>query len=442
MLKKSVLVVDDSLDMLEVLKRSVNHLGLHVYTASNVQDAISVLQTKDVDLLITDLQMPIINGIELIKYSRAELPKVPVLVITGYPSISGAVEVMKAGAIEYLTKPFTTDELEAAVQKTIHLERSIKLGKKDVTWLKKYGLVGSSLEFQKINDVISRIRNHKVTVLIEGESGTGKELIARAIHYSGNYAQAPFVAVNCGAIPEELLESELFGFVKGAFTNAHQSREGFFEAANGGTIFLDEIGNASHKVQTRLLRVLQEKEVVRIGTTKPIKIDLRVIAATNSNLKDLILGKKFREDLYYRLNVISLELPPLRKRKEDIVSLTNHFLEKYSKEYKIYNFRLNSEELERLKSYDWPGNIRELENAVQRIMLMPERFNYFNDYSNTDNAVESLDEELTQLNLKGVEERHITKVLKLVDGNKTRAAQILGIDRKTLREKLKKIGEH
>lgn len=443
MYNESVLIVDDSYDMLEVLQRNLKAMKFHTYQASSVGDAIDILKESKVDLLITDLQMPKVNGMHLINFSSQRYPDIPILVITGYPSVSGAVEAIKAGAIDYLTKPFTTEELNASVMKSLQIrrvntKREVSSTKADVHTVNKFGIIGNSEVIQELSQVIDRIKNNKATVLIQGESGTGKELIARAIHYSGKFSKAPFVPVNCGAIPENLLESELFGFTKGAFTGANETRAGFFQAADGGTIFLDEIGNASASVQSRLLRVLQEKEVTMIGATKPQKIDIRIIAATNSDLQTLVKRGQFREDLYYRLNVISIESPPLRKRKSDIPLLVRYFIRKYVDEFDRENLRISEKALDLLASYDWPGNVRELENVVQRSVILCDgqiEVSQLPDYLKFDSSkMTRMDE--SQLTLKELELKHIKSVLSSVGDNKTKAAEILGIDRKTLRQKL------
>ena len=297
-------------------------------------------------------------------------------------------------------------------------------------------MIGTSEAFQKVTEIIDRVRDNRATVLVRGESGTGKELVARAIHYSGKFARAPFIAVNCGAIPENLLEAELFGYTKGAFTGANENRNGFFQAAHKGTIFLDEIGNASLPVQNRLLRVLQEKEVTKIGSQKPEKLDVRVIAATNSDLNELIQKKTFREDLFYRLSVVTVEVPPLRERTSDITLLVDKFMQKYGIEYKDRFVRITEDALDVLERYSWPGNIRELENGVQRAVIMcdgkitlehlPDELKYKIDFP--DKGFKTLQEK---------EREYIQEVLLSVQGNKTKAAEILGINRKTLREKLK-----
>lgn len=300
--------------------------------------------------------------------------------------------------------------------------------------------IGQSAPVQELIDLIERIKDTRATTLIQGESGTGKELVARAIHYSGPYRQAPLVTVNCGAIPEHLLESELFGFVKGAFTGANETRPGFFHAADGGTIFLDEIGNASAAVQMRLLRVIQEKEVKMVGTNTVQKVDLRVIAATNSDLYALSQQGQFREDLYYRLQVIDLHTPPLRQRKSDLPLLIQHFLDKYAKSYGRPKPGVTPEAMHRLKAHDWPGNIRELENAVQRALILCDGQIEVADlpaYLHAADRTLRTAQPQVLLSLREMEQQHIRRVLDAVDGNKTAAAKILGINQKTLRIKLK-----
>ena len=438
--KENILLVDDDVNILELLQRHLQSLNYHTYKAISVKEAIEILKGKSIDLLITDLKMPGVDGLELVKYVSEHYPDIPKLVVTGYPSIDGALEAMKSGVMDYLTKPFTKEELKKAVMKSFELKpikktQSESLKSKETD---SYGeLIGNSEAIKKVTEVIERVKNNKATVFISGESGTGKELVARSIHYMGKYARAPFIAVNCGAIPENLLEAELFGYTKGAFTGANDNRNGFFQAANNGTLFLDEIGNASMATQLRLLRVLQEKEVTRVGSQKVEKVDVRVVAATNINLKELIDKGKFREDLYYRLTVVQIHVPPLRERIEDVSLLTEKFLFKYGVEYKDRLIKISPEALQVLERYSWPGNIRELENVIQRAVIMsdkeieikdlPEHIKYKIDFPNEDGL----------LTLKEIEKKHILKVLAATNNNKSQAAKILQIDRKTLSEKLK-----
>jgi two-component system response regulator HydG len=444
MKKEHILIVDDSHDMLEVLRRHLSDFGHNTFQASNVMDAVDILKGSKPDLLITDLQMPGVNGMQLVKYASENFPDLPVLVITGYPSVENAVDAVKSGAIDYLVKPFTKAELQSAVNKSLINSASAKPLDKVANAPQKrsslsyHGIIGQSEALEKTLDVIERIKENKVTVLVNGESGTGKELVARAIHYSGKFAKSPFVAVNCGGIPENLLESELFGFTKGAFTGAESTRAGFFQAADGGTIFLDEIGNASLQVQQRLLRVLQEKEVVMIGSARAQKIDVRVVAATNSNLYKMVEKGTFREDLYYRLNVVNLEIPPLRQRQDDIPLLAKYFMGKFGREFNKPDLRISPKAMELLSRYHWPGNIRELENTVQRCIIMADDeigIDQLPDYLKmAPPAPEGPEAQFATL--AEVEKQHIQKVLLAVGNNKTKAAEILGIDRKTLRSKL------
>ena len=434
--KENILLVDDDIGILELLQRHLQSMNYHTYKAVSVKEAVRILKDTYIDLLITDIQMPEVDGLQLLKFTNEHYPEMPKLVVTGYPSVSGTLEGIKSGAIDYLTKPFTKQELKESVEKAFIHGAEKKKKKRPAPQKEEYGgMIGSSEKFLEVIELIDRVKNNKATVLIQGESGTGKELVARAIHYSGKYARTPFIAVNCGAIPENLQESELFGYVKGAFTGANENRNGFFQAANGGTLFLDEIGTASLAVQTKLLRALQEKEIVKVGSRKVEKVDIRIIAATNANLRDDINKKTFREDLYYRLTVVEIKVPPLRERKEDILLLTDSFLQKYGLEYKDRPLRISAEAYEVLQRYDWPGNVRELENVIQRAIIMsdgmveiqdlPDRLKFQIEFEND-----------TFVPLKKMEKKYIERVLEHCQGNKTKAAEILQIDRKTLRSKL------
>ena len=440
--KENILIVDDDINILELLQRHLQSWNYHTYKAVSVKEAVQILRDTHIDLLITDLKMPEIDGTELINFVSEHYPQLPKLVVTGYPSVQDSLAAIKSGVVDYLTKPFTKIELKAAINKSfINEDGSEATSRKEpqstsITQHKPYGeIIGNSDKINSVIQIIERVKDNKATIFIKGESGTGKELVARAIHYQGKFSRAPFIAVNCGGIPENLLESELFGYTKGAFTGADKNRDGFFQAANGGTIFLDEIGNASTAVQSRLLRVLQEKEVVKVGAQKPEKIDVRVIAATNSDLKEMIKNGTFREDLFYRLTVVEVDVAPLRERKEDIPLLIEKFLFKYGVEFKDRFIKITPEATAVLQRYDWPGNIRELENIIQRAVIMcdkvvevahlPEALKYAIDFP-----------EDGLLPLKQVEKIYIKKVLNATQNNKTKAAQILGIDRKTLRSKL------
>lgn len=443
--KENILIVDDDIHILELLQRHLRSWNYHVYRAVSVKEAVSILRDTAIDLLITDLRMPQIDGFELVKFVGEHFPKLPKLVVTGYPSVQDSLNAIKSGVVAYLTKPFTRDELKNAVDLSLAknkpkedhapaqtLERSVNTAKETNT----YGeIIGNSEKIRNVIQIIERVKNNKATIFIKGESGTGKELVARAIHYQGTFSRAPFIAVNCGGIPENLLEAELFGYTKGAFTGADKARDGFFQAAQGGTIFLDEIGNAPLAVQSRLLRVLQEKEVIKVGAQKAEKVDLRIIAATNSDLKKMIQQNTFREDLYYRLTVVEIEVASLKERKEDIPLLVDKFLFKYGIEYKDRFIKMTPEAMRVLQRYEWPGNIRELENIVQRAVIMCDgviEISHLPDHLKLE--IDFPEEGL--LTLKEVERRHIKKVLRIYKNNKTKASEILGIDRKTLRNKL------
>jgi len=439
--KARILIVDDTPDTLEVVQRNLASQGYRTFIASHAAEAIKILETTPMDLVITDYKMPEVSGLDLIRHVRENFRDTEVMMITGYPSVEGAVEAMKKGADEYLAKPFTDEELLSAVGRTLeklHLRRITKAppsGRISAP----YGFIGESEAMAKVRDWIAKVAPTPATVLIAGESGTGKELVARAIHYNSPRASAPFVAVNCGAIPNELLESELFGHIKGAFTGATETRAGFFQTADGGSIFLDEISETSLSMQVKLLRVLQEKEVCMVGSSRPRKVDVRILVSTNKDLLGLVKKGAFREDLFFRINVITIDLPPLRERGNDILLLIRHFATKFGEESGKPPPRFSEEALQILQHYHWPGNIRELENVIQRLVLMTEG----NLISVPDlpslMRFSALREAGLNRTLAEVEAEYIRNVLASVDGNKTRAAQILGIDRKTLREKLQKM---
>lgn len=437
----TILVVDDAPDTLEVMQRNLTSQGYAVLSAPGVPEAIQILDNSPVDLVITDLKMPKVSGLELVRHIRENFRDTEVMMITGYATIDGAVQAVKTGADEYLSKPFTDEELLAAVRRVLEklkLKRMSELQRRGYP-TSTHGLIGNSDIIKKVFNAITKAAGISATVMIQGESGTGKELVARAIHYSSLRASAPFIPVNCGGIPEGLLESELFGYVKGAFTGATESRAGFFQTAEGGTIFLDEISETSLAMQVKLLRVLQDKEVCMVGANRSRKIDVRIIAATNKDLLSLIKKGSFREDLFFRLNVINITLPPLRERGDDILMLIQHFLSKYARELSRGIPEFSPDALRSLRNYYWPGNIRELENMIQRLVVMTDSDKI--DVSDlpshlrfTVSREAGFDRTLAE-----VEAEYIKNVLATVHGNKTKAAEILGIDRKTLREKIKNI---
>jgi two-component system, NtrC family, response regulator HydG len=439
--KDRILVVDDAPDTLELLQRNLSSEGYQVFTASGVPEAIQLLRADSVDLVITDLKMPGISGLDLVRHVRENLRDTEVMMITGYPTIEGAVKAVKTGAEEYLTKPFTDEELFSAVRRSLEKKRRRKAGQiqSEDALHGSYGLIGESSAMARIFRDIAKAASTSATALISGESGTGKELVARAIHYHSRRASDPFVPVNCGAIPEELLESELFGHLKGAFTGASETRAGFFQTADGGTIFLDEISETRPSMQVKLLRVLQDKEVCMVGSTRSRKVDVRILASTNKGLPGLVEKGLFREDLFFRLNVITLDLPPLRERDEDIFLLTHYFSKKFAAELNRPAPGFSDRALQVLRNYHWPGNVRELENVIQRLVVMTEE--PLIEVPDLPSLMRFSPLRGTRLHrpLAEVEAEYIRNVLAEVNGNRTRAAEILGIDRKTLREKLRKV---
>jgi DNA-binding NtrC family response regulator len=440
--RKRILIVDDSPATLEVLERNLRAHGFEVTSARSVAEAIRTLGTAAFDLVVTDLKMPKASGLELVRHVHENLRDTEVMMITGYASVQGAVDAVKSGAQEYLAKPFTDEELLAAVRRALErLEMRRAAQPRPQPALRRPGLIGESEATRAILAAIEKASRTSATVLVTGESGTGKELIARAIHYGSARASAPFVPVNCGGIPEGLLESELFGHVKGAFTGAHESRAGFFQTADGGTIFLDEIGDTSVAMQAKLLRVIQDKQVTMVGTARARAVDVRVIAATNKDLLGLVKKGAFRDDLYYRLNVITIEVPALRERGDDILLLAQHSLARFAAEYGKAIPALSDEAIRALREYEWPGNVRELENVVQRLVVMLDRESIeVQDLPSLMRFPPPRDG-AGDLSLAAVEAEHIRRVMARCGGNKTRAAEILGVDRKTLRGKLKAMGD-
>ena len=370
----TILVVDSERSMREFLSIMLEREGYKVITADNGKDAIELIKGHDFDLIIAEIKMPKITGIDILRESMTLHPKTPVIMITAFASTEVAVEAMKLGAYDYITKPFNVDEtkiiIKNAIEKKRQLDENISLKEELKGRYQFSNIVGKSDKIQKVFELIMKVANSKSSVLITGESGTGKELVARAIHYNGDRKDKPFVSISCGAIPETLLESELFGHQKGAFTVDDSDKKGLFEIADGGTFFLDEVSEAPLSIQAKLLRVLQEKEFKRVGGVKDIKVDVRVIAATNKNLRELIAEGKFREDLYYRLNVIPIELPPLRERKEDIQLLANHFIGKYNVINKKDIKGIEPKAMEIIERYKWRGNVRELENVIERAVTL------------------------------------------------------------------------
>ena len=437
--KVKLLAVDDSPSTLEVIQRILKSAGYDIRTCHSVVEAVSALSRTPFDLVITDYKMPKHSGMDLIQYVHENHQDTAAIMVTGYATIDGAVEAVKKGAETYLAKPFTDQELLTAVEEALEKLARRRNVQTEAQPSMFHDIIGTSPGMQHVFRLIDKAAAMNVNVMISGESGTGKELVARAIHYGGPRSAAPFVPVNCTAIPDSLLESELFGHVKGAFTGANTSRAGFFQIAENGTIFLDEIGDASLNLQGKLLRAIQSKEIFMVGSSRVQKVDTRIIAATHKNLPSLVQKGLFREDLYYRLNIIDISIPPLRDRKEDVPALVNYFVSQFCHDMGRKPPIFTDRALDALVNHSWPGNIRELENLLQRLLVildgdqidsgdLPETMRFNIDTAQTGNR-----------SLAEIEVDHILSVLAAVGDNKTRAAEILGIDRKTLREKLKKI---
>jgi two-component system, NtrC family, response regulator PilR len=369
---EKILVVDDEQSLREVLSIMLKRTGYAVTSVADGEEAIELLNKDIFDLVITDLRMPRIDGMEVLKAAKSASPETVVLIITAFASADSAVEAMKQGAYDYLTKPFQVDEVQLIIRNALEKRRltteNILLKREMASQSSFSQLVGQSEAMQKVFDVVRKVADSKSNVLICGESGTGKELVARAIHYNSSRNAMPFVAVNCSAVPETLLESELFGHMKGSFTGAISNKAGLFEVANGGTIFLDEIGDTTPTIQVKLLRVIQEREFRRVGGNQDVKVDVRIVAATNKDLEKAVADGSFREDLYYRLDVIPIRLPPLRMRSGDIPLLANHFLERFSRESGKPLPVLSSEAMCVLLGHEWRGNVRELENLIERVV--------------------------------------------------------------------------
>jgi two-component system response regulator PilR (NtrC family) len=369
---EKILVVDDEPSLREVLSIMLKRAGYFVTSVTDGEEAVELVQKEIFDLVITDLRMPKIDGMEVLKAVKSASPETVVLIITAFATADSAVEAMKHGAYDYLTKPFQVDEVQLIIRNALEKRRLTTenmLLKREMASQSSFAqLVGQSEAMQKVFDVVRKVADSKSNVLICGESGTGKELVARAIHYNSARSTLPFVAVNCSAVPETLLESELFGHMKGSFTGAISNKAGLFEIANGGTIFLDEIGDTTPTIQVKLLRVIQEREFRRVGGNQDIKVDVRIVAATNKDLEKAVADGSFREDLYYRLDVIPIRLPPLRMRTGDIPLLVNHFLDRFSKESGKSRPVISAEAMHVLLDHEWRGNVRELENLIERVV--------------------------------------------------------------------------
>ena len=450
-ISQTILVVDDDVAHRIMLKKLIGSWGYDVSEAEDGSIAIERVRERAFDLILMDIRMLNVSGIEALEQIKIINPAIPVIIMTAYASVETAVNALKKGAYDYLTKPLDFDELKITIARATEHTRL----KKENEYLKgrlgerfdRQNIIGQGAAMVKLLDTVSQVASTEATILITGESGTGKEMIANAIHYNSQRVEAPFIKINCAALTETLLESELFGHEKGAFTGADRKREGKFRQAEGGSLFLDEVSEMSQAMQVKLLRVLQEREITRVGGAEVIKIDVRVIAASNKDLKKQIQSGRFREDLFYRLNVVNLFVPPLRERREDIPLLAQHFLnlfaEKNSKSIKGFT----PQAMEKLLKYAWPGNVRELMNAVERAVVLSRA-----EYLDADElalmmANDAVAEKVNQnslpenLPLEEVEKRTILEALDIAGGNKSEAARRLGITRKTLRKKLDKYGK-
>lgn len=442
--KNKLLIVDDEEIVRQSLQAWFLEDGYDIDLADSAESALKLYEKNKYDLILLDIKMPGMSGMDLLLKLKEIDPEAIIILITAYASVSSAVKALKSGAYDYITKPIDPDELShlvknALTQKNLK-EENIQLKQSFDEIVNYDNLIGESPKMKEIYSLIQTVSQTDTTVLILGESGTGKELVAKAIHLNSKRKYFPLVTVNCGALPESILESELFGHEKGAFTGAHYKRKGKFEMANGGTIFLDEIGTISHKVQVELLRVIETKEFMRVGGSETIKSDFRVIAATNGNLQNLVNSGQFREDLYYRLNVFTIQLPPLRERGDDILLLADYFLKKYSNAMNKKISSFDNDAIKFIKEYHWPGNVRELENAIERAVVVCLKdkigvehlpFRIFNQKN---------DMQIKEKSLEAVEKLHIQRILNENNWNISKSAEELQIDRVTLYNKIKKYG--
>ncbi|MFC1494263.1 sigma-54-dependent transcriptional regulator [Thermodesulfobacteriota bacterium] len=443
-----VLIVDDEAVVRNGISRALEEKNMLTVTAPGGSKALDILKEHSFDLMLLDIKMPDMDGLSILKKVKSLYPRLNVIMITGYPTIETAINCIKLGAVDYLMKPFRLDDLEASLKKIEKISdtfQEVGISEKEMNGLNidsfQDFIIGKSRGMKSIFEKVLKVAPTDSTVLITGESGTGKELIAKAIHSYSERRDNEFVAVDCSSLVETLLESELFGHVKGSFTGAFQTKHGLFELANTGTFFFDEVSNLSPKIQAKLLRVIQEREFMKVGDQKKIKLDIRIISASNIDLQESIKHGSFREDLYYRLSVVPLRLPPLRKRKEDIPLLINHFLKKHSKKIKRTAPDISPEAMDILIEHNWPGNVRELEHTIERILILEDseiiRTRDLPSFiSQRQGEFQMFSEDV--LSLQELEKKYIRFVLRKTKGKKTEAANILGINRKTLSLKIKK----
>lgn len=454
-MKSRILVVDDEESIREFLEIMLKKEGYEVTLAEDGQKAKDLLTKKTFDMIISDLQMPHVTGIELLKHVKETYPDTVFMLITAFGTTETAVEAMKMGAYDYLTKPFKIDEVRLNIQNALrsrNLEVENRTLKKEL--VKEYSfqnMVGNSPAMHAIYDMVKRVSQTPTNVLITGESGTGKEVVAKAIHYNGPLKDKPFVTVNCGAIPENLMESEMFGHKKGSFTGAVADKAGLFEVADGGTLFLDEVGELPLTIQVKLLRAIQERVIRRVGATEDMKVDVRIIAATNRNLEEMVAKGGFRQDLFYRLNVINIKTPGLRERREDVPLLANHFLKKYNERLNKNIGAISTEAMEILKKYDYPGNVRELENLIERTValeggatILPESLPPMVNTSSgrkmaSSNEIEIGDDGVDLDKVMGqIEKELLVKAIHAAGGVKKRAAKLLHISFRSMRYRIEK----
>jgi two-component system, NtrC family, response regulator AtoC len=446
MKKQHILLIDDDEPTLSMLSKFFHRQSAFVRAESDGRHALQMLQEELFDVVITDLMLDAVTGIDILKKVKEVAPHTEVIIITGNSSVDSAVQAMKQGAFDYITKPIDLTELNLVVQKAYERQRlvaEVKNLRSQVNELFTFdNIVATSPAMQKLLSMVRRVAKSSSTVLIEGQSGTGKEVIAHAIYNYSLRSDGPFVAINCGALPETLLESELFGYVKGAFTGANLTKKGLFEEANGGTIFLDEIGETSPAFQVKLLRVLQENEIRRVGDTKDIAIDVRVLASSNVPIKQLVDEGRFRQDLYFRLNVIPLYIPPIAERREDIIPLARFFVERYCKRAGRRVIGLSKDAIQKMELYNWPGNVRELENAIERAMILVETDELTPDdiLLENYNGRGSQSYNFSHMSLRDLERRHIEEMLAHCGWNQREAAKRLSIGYNTLWRKIKEYG--
>ncbi len=447
--KKSILLVDDDESLRRITQFNLREEGYEVISASDGITGFNLFKNRDIDLVVADIRMPGLDGIDLLNRIKTLSQETPVIIITAHGTIETAIEAMKLGAMDFVTKPFSKNQLSVVVKKALEYQRLIDENKNLRRAIQDHyafeNIIGKSDAMEAVYETVAKVANSDSSVLIYGESGTGKELFAKAIHFNSFRKNKPFVTVNCSAVPESLFESELFGHKRGAFTGAAADQEGKFRAADEGTIFLDEIAEIPLYLQPKILRVLQEGEVDKIGAVKPDKVDVRIISATNRVLEEMVRENRFREDLFYRLNIIPITLPPLRMRKDDIPLLADHFLRLYAKKIGKINIHFDKEVFHYFERYDWPGNVRELENVIERMVVMsagdlltqdnlPEQIRYVKTSPLT--IIKNLPPE--GISLEEVEKELINKALQMHDGNQSKAAHFLGISRQTLLYRMKK----